>query len=381
MDIVDLHHSRIVAVARAAFGRPDTLFLCFGESDQGSPPAAATALDRALARGETHYPDVRGLPALRDALAAYLTALHASPVEETRIQVTASGMTAIAVAFAALVRPGDRMVLHEPLWPNMANAALLHGAELDRVALDAGPDGSFRLDLDRLLARLPGARVLVLNSPNNPTGWTATGEDLAAILAACRAHGVWLISDEVYSRLVYDGAPAAPSLLDFAEPEDRVIVVNSFSKTWAMTGWRLGWMVLPRGARDRVTEIVEVIHSGVAPFVQRGGVAALADTLFVERFRASCSEARTMTADALGNLDGVRYASPPGAFYAFLGVDGLRDSLAFALELVERHGVALAPGVAFGTAGEGYLRLCFAQSPALLSRALDRLHAGLRERR
>ena len=381
MDIVDLHHSRIVAVARAAFGRPDTLFLCFGESDQGSPPAAVTALDRALARGETHYPDVRGLPALRDALAAHLTALHASPVEETRIQVTASGMTAIAVAFAALVRPGDRVVLHEPLWPNMANAALLHGAELDRVALDAGPDGSFRLDLDRLLARLPGARVLVLNSPNNPTGWTATAEELGAILAACREHGVWLMSDEVYSQFVYDGASAAPSLLDVAEPEDRVIVVNSFSKGWAMTGWRLGWMVLPLGARDRVSEIVEVTHSRVAPFVQRGGVAALADTLFVERFRACCADGRAMVADALRDLGGVRYASPPGAFYAFLGVDGLHDSLAFALDLVERHGVALAPGVAFGTAGEGYLRLCFAQSPAQLSRALDRRHAGLRERR
>ncbi len=379
MDIVDLHGSRIVAVARAAFARPDTLLLCFGESDQASPAAAATALGRALTRGETRYPDVRGLPALRDALAAHLTALHASPVEETRIQVTASGMTAMAVAFAALVRPGDRVVLHEPLWPNVANAVLLRGAELDRVALDAGPDGSFRLDLDRLLARLPGARLLVLNSPNNPTGWTATGAEIAALLAACRAHGVWLVSDEVYSRLVHDGAPAAPSLLDFAEPEDRVIVCNSFSKAWAMTGWRLGWMVLPRGARDRVAEIVEVTHSGVAPFVQRGGIAALADTVFVERFRAFCTEGRAMVADALKDLDGVRYISPPGAFYAFLGLDGLRDSLAFALNLVERHGVALAPGVAFGAPGEGYLRLCFAQSPALLSRALDRLHAGLRE--
>ena len=380
MDIVDLPHSRIVAVARAAFARPDTLLLCFGESDHASPPSATAALNRALARGETHYPDVRGLPALRDALAAHLTALHASPVEETRIQVTASGMTAIAVAFAALVRPGDRVVLHEPAWPNLANAALLRGAELDCVALDAGPDGHFRLDLDRLLARLPGARLLVLNSPNNPTGWTATGEEIAAILAACRTHGVWLVSDEVYSHLVYDGTPAAPSLLDLAEPEDRVIVCNSFSKAWAMTGWRLGWMVLPRGARDRIAEVVEVTHSGVAPFVQRGGVAALADTAFVERFRESCTEGRAMVADALAGLDGVRYASPPGAFYAFFGLDGLRDSRAFALDLVERHGVALAPGVAFGAPGEGYLRLCFAQSPALLSRALDRLRAGLRER-
>lgn len=379
MDIAELPGSRIVAVARAAYARPDTLFLCFGESDQDAPPAAAAALGKALARGEARYPDVRGLPALRDALAAYLTALHARPVEETRIQVTASGMTAVNIAFAALLRPGDRVVIHEPLWPNVANAAALRGAEVDRVGLETGPDGASRLDLGRLLARLPGARLLVLNSPNNPTGWTATSDEIAAILAACRQHGVWLVSDEVYSRLVYGGAPAAPSLLDVAEPDDRVIVCNSFSKAWAMTGWRLGWMVLPRGTRDRVAEVVEVTHSGVAPFAQRGAVAALADTAFVERFRAFCAEGRAMVADALAGLNGVRYASPPGAFYAFLGVDGLRDSLGFAIDLVERHGVAVAPGVAFGAPGEGHLRLCFAQSPALLGRALDRLRAGLRE--
>jgi aspartate/methionine/tyrosine aminotransferase len=379
-DLAALAPSRIVAVARAAFARPDTVFLCFGESDQPGPPGAAAALGKALARGDARYSDVRGLPALRDALAAHLTALHARPVEETRIQVTASGMTAVSVAFAALLRPGDRVVLHEPLWPNMANAAVLRGAVLDRVALDQGEDGGFRLDVGRVVERLPGARVLVVNSPNNPTGWTATSEELAQLLDACRKHGVWLVSDEVYSQLVYGGAPAAPSLLDIAEPDDRVIVCNSFSKGWAMTGWRVGWAVLPRGARDRVAEIVEVVHSGVAPFVQRGAVAALGDSAFVERFRQFCAEGRAMTEAALGGLNGVRYASPPGAFYAFLGVDGLRDSLGFALDLVERHGVALAPGAAFGEAGEGHLRLCFAQSPALLERALDRLRAGLRER-
>lgn len=379
-DIVPLAGSRIVAVARAAFARPDTLLLCFGESDQEGPPGAAAALGKALARGEARYPDVRGLPALRDALAAYLTALHARPVEEARVQVTGSGMTAVAIAFAALLRPGDRVVLHEPLWPNIANAALLRGGVLDPVALDQGEDGAFRLDLGRMIARLPGARMLVLNSPNNPTGWTATHAELGSLLAACRQHGVWLVSDEVYSRLVYDGAAAAPSLLDIAEAEDRVIVCNSFSKAWAMTGWRLGWMVLPTGTRNAVAELVEVTHSGVAPFLQRGAVAALGDTPFVERFRRFCAEGRTMAAAALGGLDGVRYRSPPGAFYAFLGIDGSQDSLGLALRLVERHGVAVAPGAAFGAPGEGHVRLCFAQSPALLERALDRLRTGLRER-
>jgi len=380
MDIVTLQPSRIVAVARAAYARPDTEFLCFGESDWPGPAAATAAASAALARGDTLYSDVRGVLALRHALADMLTQLHALPVTEDRIQVTASGMTAVNVALAAVVRAGDRVVLHTPAWPNPANATLLRGASVDALPLDALPDGRFRLDMDRLAAKLPGARAMVLNSPNNPTGWTATHAELAAILALCRTHGVWLVSDEVYSRLVYDGSGAAPSLLDVADPSDRVMVCNSFSKTYAMTGWRLGWMVLPIGARDQVAEVVEVTHSGAPPFIQAGAVAALADESFVGGFQAHCARGRRLTLEGLAGLNGIRLAAPDGAFYAFIGVDGLRDSLALALSLVQDHGVALAPGNAFGDAGEGYLRLCFAQAPERIERAMHRLRAGLQAR-
>ena len=173
------------------------------------------------------------------------------------------------------MRAGDRVVLHSPAWPNVGNAARVRGAQVDELALTALPEGGFRMDFDRLDAMLEGARAFILNSPNNPTGWTATRDELPTILEIARRRHVWLISDEVYSRLVYDGAPAAPSLLDIAEPDDRVIVCNSFSKTWVMTGWRLGWLVVPEGARDAITELVEVTHSGVAPFIQHAGVAAV----------------------------------------------------------------------------------------------------------
>jgi aspartate/methionine/tyrosine aminotransferase len=236
--------------------------------------------------------------------------------------------------------------------------------------------GGFRLDLARLEARLAGARALFLNSPSNPTGWTATREELAQVLALCRAAGAWLISDEVYGRLVYEG-DAAASVLDVATAEDRVMVVGSFSKTWAMTGWRVGWLVVPAGARDAITELVEITHSGVAPFVQAGALAALGDTDFAAAFQRYCATGRALTAAALRGVPGMRYASPPGAFYAFLGVDGLVDSLAFSLRMVAESGVAVAPGVAFGAGGEGFLRLCFAQSPERLERALGRLVAGL----
>lgn len=378
MDINAIPGSRIVEVARLAFATPDVEFLCFGESDQPSPLAARDAAVVALDAGLTRYPDVRGLPALRGALATYLSALHAKPVGEERIQVAASGMAAMSVALAAIVRLGDRVVLHSPIWPNIANAARLRNARLDELDLIAEPGGSFRLDLDRLDAMLRNARAFILNSPNNPTGWTATLDELRAILEITRRHGAWLISDEVYSRLIYDGTQAAPSLLDLAEPHDRVIVCNSFSKAWVMTGWRLGWLVLPEGTRDAVTEIVEVVHSGVAPFIQQAGIAAIQDRQAVEQFRAHCAAGRALASKALEGINGVRYAAPPGAFYAFLGVEGLTDSLGLAMKLVTNHRVAVAPGVAFGTAGEGFLRLCFAQSAERMERAMQRLRNGIR---
>jgi aspartate/methionine/tyrosine aminotransferase len=216
-----------------------------------------------------------------------------------------------------------------------------------------------------------------LNSPNNPTGWTATNAEVETILGLCRRHGVWLIADEVYSRLVYDESAAAPSLLDIADPNDRVIVCNSFSKTYAMTGWRLGWLVVPEGARDTIAEIVEVTHSGVAPFAQAGGLAALADDDFVAAFRAYCATGRRLAVDALAGLNGVRLRAPDGAFYAFVRIEGFDDSVGLARRLVVDHGVAVAPGAAFGSGGEGHLRICFARAPETISRAMARLRAGL----
>ena len=378
MDINRVPGSRIVEVARAAFATPDVDFLCFGESDRPSPEPARDAAIAALYAGETRYTDVRGLPPLREALATYLTALHARPIGEDRIQVAASGMTAMSIALAATVSAGQRVVIHGPAWPNVGNAARLRGADVVTLDLTADADGRFGLDLDRLDHMLDGARVFILNSPNNPTGWTATRTELEAILAITRRRGVWLISDEVYKRLVYDGSDAAPSLLDIAAPDDRVIVCDSFSKTWIMTGWRLGWLVVPKGLRDAFTDLVEVTHSGVAGFVQRGGIAAIGNAGAVEQFRDYCAAGRAQVAAAMAGVNGVRYRSPDAAFYAFLGIDGLKDSLDLAMKLVTRHGVAVAPGVAFGEAGEGFLRVCFAQSPERMARAMQRLRDGLR---
>jgi aspartate/methionine/tyrosine aminotransferase len=378
MDILRIPGSRILDIAKIAFATPGVDLLCFGESDQPSPASAVTAAIAALEAGDTRYPDVRGLPELRTALTDYLTGLHARPVTEERIQITASGMAAVAAALAAAVRAGERVVLHSPAWPNVGNAARVRGAQVDELALTALPEGGFRMDFDRLDAMLNGARAFILNSPNNPTGWTATREELRTILEIARRRHVWLISDEVYSRLVYDGSPAAPSLLGIAEPDDRVMVCNSFSKTWVMTGWRLGWLVVPQGVRDAVTELVEVMHSGVAPFIQHAGVAAVRDADAVAHFRDHCATGRRLVGEELSGINRVHHALPDGAFYAFVGVEGLTDSLGFAKRLVHEQKVAVAPGIAFGDAGEGYLRICFAQAPDKLESAMGRLRDGLR---
>src|SRR4051794_7793789 len=181
MDLIQILGSRILDIARTAFETPGVNLLCFGESDQPSPPSAVAAAVAALEAGDTRYSDVRGLPELRYALADYLTDLHAKPVSEDRIQVTASGMAAVATALTAIVRAGDRVVLHIPAWPNVGNAARVRGAQVDELALIASAEGGFRMDFDRLDSMLDGARAFILNSPNNPTGWTATRDELQVI--------------------------------------------------------------------------------------------------------------------------------------------------------------------------------------------------------
>ncbi|MHB1303058.1 MAG: aminotransferase class I/II-fold pyridoxal phosphate-dependent enzyme [Acidiphilium sp.] len=377
MDILQIPRSKIGDVGRIAFGDPAIENLAFGESDHPPPAAARVALIRAIEAGDARYVDSRGRPALRAALADYLTGLHRLPVEEGRIAVTASGMAAIAVAFAAVVRAGDKVVIHEPEWPNLANAALARGADVVRLGLDEDGAGGFRLDLDRLEAMLDGARLFCLNSPNNPTGWMASDAEIGAILEICRRRGVWLLSDEVYSRLSFDGRRAAPSVLDHAGSDDRVMVANSVSKSWAMTGFRVGWLVVPAGMRDAVGELTEVTHSTVAPFAQEAARAALGCEDFVRDFRAFCARGREIVEAGLAGLNRVRFQPPRASFYVFARIDGVTDSLDLALRLVREHGVAVAPGVAFGAAGEGHLRLCFAQSPEKLERAMERLRRGL----
>ena len=377
--VQSLRGSKIREVANAGFGDPDVLPFWFGEPDEVTPDFIREAAIAALRAGDTFYTHNLGIAPLREALAAYVSRLH-RPADVERIAVTNSGMSALMLATQAIIGPGDRVVEVTPLWPNLVEIPKILGASVDCVPLDFGAHG-WTLDLDRLLAALTsGTRALYVNSPNNPTGWTIDRAAQQSILDHCRRHGIWIVADDAYERLFY-GAPAAaaaPSFLDLATPDDRVISTNTFSKNWLMTGWRLGWLVAPPALVPGIGKLIEYNTSCAQGFVQRAGIAAVTQgEPVVARFAARLRSARDFLIGRLRKLPGIEAHSPPGAMYAFFRVDGVTDSLAFCKRLVAEAKLGLAPGAAFGPEGEGFVRWCFAASEPRLADGVTRLERAL----
>jgi aspartate/methionine/tyrosine aminotransferase len=371
--------SQIREVANAGLGIPDVLAFWFGESDEVTPEPVRRAAAESLLRGETFYSHNLGLAELREALRAYTAGLHVDPGPD-RIVVTSSGVTALMTAMQLLIDPGDEVVVVAPVWPNLPAQPEILGARVVRVPLAPDSAGAWRLDLQRLIAAVtPSTRLLLVNAPNNPTGWTMTRDEQRTLLDHCRRTGTWIVADEVYDRVWFGVGRAAPSFLDIASPQDRLVVVHSFSKSFLMTGWRLGWLVLPAGHLDAVGKLIEFNSSCAPVFVQRGGLAALGIAEeFVPQLVARLRRGRDTLCPALGALPGVLSGTPLGGMYAFFRVPGADDSLAFAKRLVAEHGLGLAPGAAFGAEGEGWLRWCFAsQDPARLLVGVARLKEAM----
>ncbi len=351
--------------------------LWFGEGDAATPEFIKQAAVDALAADETFYVPNSGVPELRETIADYMTTLYGRPITDDRITATTSGMHGIMLAYQTILDPGDTVVIIGPIWPNAVHAAEVLSAK-PRIVPLREVDGEWAIDLDELFDALKGAKALFINSPNNPTGWMAEQAELEAIFAHCRAKGIWMVCDDVYARLVYDGRDLAPSVAAMAEPEDRVITINSFSKNWNMTGWRLGWVTAPPDLLLTLAKLTEYNIAGPTTFVQRAGIVALRDgEAHVAANRASYEERRDLVYRRLSALNSINMVEPKGAFYAFFSVAGETNSLAFAKKLLHDAGVGLAPGTAFGEVGEGYLRLCFAASPTRLNEALDRLERVL----
>lgn len=368
-----LPDSRIREISLFGSGRPGLIPLWFGESDEQTPDFIKDAAREAMDRGETFYAPNAGVAPLRREIQSYMSRVYGRAFDLNRFVVTASGMNAIILTMQALLDPGDNMLAVTPVWPNCRETAAIMGAEVRDVPLSES-DGRWSLDLDRLFdAADERTRVIFINSPGNPTGWMMPEHQRDAILEWARHRGIWIVADDVYARLVYD-RPHAPAFVEVADPDDRLIAINSFSKSWSMTGWRLGWITAPASLLGDLEKLNEYNIAGPTTFVQHAGAVALRDgdgyvSDLLERLRRR----RDLVAQGLSQFSRVRFATPEAAFYAFFSVDGVSDSLDFARRIVSEAGVGLAPGNAFGDQGEGYLRLCFASSEAALSDALERM--------
>lgn len=377
--IRNLAASKIRELMNFGAGRADVLAFWVGEPDEPTPGFIRKAGTDSIAAGETYYAPNLGIPELREELAAYLARLHPRcRMAPGQVAVTSAGVNALMILSQMLLGPGDRVVEVVPLWPNLQEIPKILGAEVRTVGLRFAPSG-WQLDVDELLSALtPGTKALYLNSPNNPTGWTITREQQRAVLEHCRRHGIWIFADDAYERIYFEEGGIAPSFLDLADPEDRLVSTNTFSKTWLMPGWRLGWLAVPPGLTEDLGKLIEFNTSCAPVFVQRAGIAALRDGEPVvahtrERFRA----ARDLLVRELSRIEGITAPLPSGTMYVFFRVEGVRDSLQFCKDLVRDVGLGLAPGAAFGAEGEGCVRWCFAASEARLQEGVARLRKAM----
>jgi aspartate/methionine/tyrosine aminotransferase len=374
--IQSLEESKIREVANAGMGREGVLPFWFGESDEVTPAFIREAAIASLQAGETFYSHNLGLPALRQAVATYASGLHGEIASE-RVAITAGGVNALMIACQTLIDAGDEVVAVTPVWPNLTAQPAIMGAHVRCVSLAPDAQGAWQLDLQRLLdAITPTTKLLVINAPNNPTGWTLTRAEQEIILAHCRKTGTWILADEVYERLYFRGDTAngcAPCFLDIATAQDRVITVGSMSKSFLMTGWRVGWMILPEGVSKQVGKLIEFNTSCSPVFIQQAAAIALQRTQEVTpQIVAHLKTCRDTLVPLLQAVPGVRVSSAPGGMYAFFQIAGHDDALHTAKRLVLEAGLGLAPGNAFAPDAEGWLRWCFA------SKDVARLEEGVR---
>ena len=366
--------SQIGLVADLGRDDPDVVKLWIGEGDLPTPPFIVEAAHAAMQAGHTRYTYSLGLPALREALSAYHKRHWGVDVSASRFAITAGGMNAIMQTVQALLDPGDEIIIPSPAWPNLAEAVKIAGGVPVPVAYRGGGDGRFTLRLQDVLDAITDrTRVIVVNSPSNPTGWVMPLAEMEALRDAARARGLWILSDEVYAHFVYGNA-IAPSFLQICTDQDRLIVSNTFSKNWAMTGWRAGWLVCPAGLDRDFAKIGQYSTTSIPTFIQHAAVAALNEgDDFIRTMVGRCAESRAILVDGLSRLKGVTVFPPEGAFYLMARVDTGEPSLDLALRLLREAKVGVAPGTAFGPEGEGFIRICFAISPALAREAVARM--------
>ncbi len=384
--VENVPHSRIRELAEVAMSMDGVLRLYFGESNLPTPDYIKNAAVQALADGYTFYTENAGLPSLRRAIARHYQKWHGVELDpSSEIVVTASGVQALNVGLRTMVDPGDEALVLTPAWPNGSSIIAMANAVVKQIPHPLCGD-RYRIDFEALEAAAgPRTRLVLYTSPSNPLGWVATDEDQQRLLDFCRARGLWLVADEVYDRLYYAGASLGepvPSILRKATREDAVAVVHSFSKSYCMTGWRVGWLIARRDLGRKATQLNEFIISHAPTFAQKAAETALeCGEAELGRMLGRLKENRDFCLAALREMPGVTVPAPDGAFYLFPKIEGLTDSFEFCRRLLMETKVGLAPGVAFGAGGEGSVRICYAADRSILEPAMERLGRYLKDRR
>ena len=371
--ISSLKSSPIRNIANSVIGKKDIIPLYFGETDIATPSFISEAMKNALDEGHTFYSANQGITELVETITTYTSNLH-NNISSSRIMVTSAGMNALMIASEVIINPNDKVICITPVWPNfMRCIEIMGGKTIEIPLIHSDEDNKWKLDLEEIKKNIKNARAIYINTPNNPTGWMMNREEQKEILELCRKEKIWIISDEVYERITYD-RKVAPSFLDVSEDNDFLIVVNSFSKSWAMTGWRLGWMIVPEGLLSIFEKLNEFNVASPSSPAQHAGIVAIKEgEKFIEKMLHDLKISRQITVDHLSNFSRIIFPYPDAAFYAYFKIKDVSDSEKFCFDTLSLTGVGLAPGTSFGNGGDSWIRICYAKSPKLLNQAFEKL--------
>lgn len=357
---------------------PDVISLCVGEPSATAAPHVVEAACRSIREGLTKYTNVLGIEPFRNAVATYtadVKGLHYDP--ETEIQAVDGATIGLYLALKTVLDPGDEVIIPSPFFTSYDAETLMCGAVPVTVALH--PENRMQLDARDIEAAItPRTRAVIINSPGNPSGAVTPMDELERIADVCKRHGIWAISDEVYHPFVFEGdGAAAPSTAAVEGMRDRTIVVESLSKTFAMTGWRIGYLLGPERVIEQSSKLAELMHSSVNSTAQYAAVAALEGPQSqVTAMREDYRMKRQIVIDALAGCRALRMVPPQGAFYAFVDIRATgMDCDRFSRALLDEEHVAVVPGTAFGGAGEGFVRLSYAGDADELREGVRRLRA------
>lgn len=366
--------NKIVEIADLGRHDPDVIKLWIGEGDLSTPDFICEAATKALMEGKTRYTYSHGLPELREALDRFYNRHWGLKISANRFSVTCGGVSAIMQAFQAILEPGDEVIIPVPAWPNVMEIVRIVGGNPVTVSFTTDQHSKFYLDLNQIIdAITPRTRAIYINTPCNPTGWIMPQDDMQKLINIIRERGLWLVSDEVYAQFTFD-RPIATSFLELTEPSDRLIVTNTFSKNWCMSGWRIGWLVYPKGMGGVFDNLSQYNTTSVATFLQYGAIAALDEgDEFVRSFVKRCKSGRDIICSALEQSSGVSISRPSATMYTLFSVHGIKSSLELAKDILHKTNVGVAPGEAFGPNGSSFLRICFGSNENLLKTAAGRL--------